>query len=286
MYGPLLSALLMGMVPVWGLHADGQMPAQRLDVSPPVSVLAGQASFGSLRGLSASGVLIVDLDSGRTLYESRASVPRPMASLTKLMTALIIAEEHDLDEWVTIPKSAESVEGSSAKLKAGERYRAGDLLTAALVKSANDAAFTLALYDAGSMDAFVDKMNARAKVLGLKGTTYANPIGLDEAAQKSTPRDLVWLSMYVLRKPEIASRMAMRHATILSESGTTVDLTHTHELMLKSSDIIAGKTGTTDAAGECLMSVVEVDGRRLAVILLNSSDRYADMRRVSAVLSS
>lgn len=286
MYGPLLSALLMGMVPVWGLQADSPMQAARLRVAPPVSSPVSQAQVSSLRSLSASGVLIVDLDSGQTVYESRASVPRPMASLTKLMTALLIVEHHDLDEWVTVPKSVETVEGSKANLKAGDRFQVGDLLTAMLVKSANDAAHVLALYHSGTMDEFVAEMNARTRVLGLKGTTYENATGLDETAQRSTPRDLVWLTMYVLREPEIANRMAIRRATIVSQSGSVVDLTHTHTLMLNTPGILAGKTGTTDAAGECLLSVLQVGDRRLAVILLNSSDRYADMRTVSTALNS
>lgn len=285
MYGPLLSVLLLGMVPVWGMREDDAQ-LRHIGVAAPASVMASSVPFGSLRTLSASGVLIVDLDSGQTLYESRASVPRPMASLTKLMTALLIVENHDLDQWVTIPEGADKVEGSKAELEPGERFTVGDLLTAMLVGSANDAAYVLALHHAGSMDAFVDEMNARAKVLGLRETSYANSTGLDEPAQHSTPRDLVWLTMYVLRKPEIASRMATRHASIVSNSGSTLALTHTHAMLLTSPDIVAGKTGTTDAAGECLMSVVRHGGRRLAVILLNSSDRYADMRRVHDILDS
>jgi serine-type D-Ala-D-Ala carboxypeptidase (penicillin-binding protein 5/6) len=286
MYGPLLSVLLLGTVPVWGLRAEEETHVRRFSIAPPVSQLAASLPFDSLDArLSASGVLIVDLESGQTLYESKASVPRPMASLTKLMTALLVVENHDLDEWVTMPADVEDIEGSRAKLEPRERFRVGDLLTAMLVSSANDAAVVLARHHAGSVEEFVDEMNARATSLGLKGTTYANPTGLDQPDQVSTPRDVVWLAMYVLKKPEIAKRMAIRHASIRSQSGTTLELTHTHTMLQKDS-IVAGKTGTTDAAGQCLLSVVEHGGRRYGVILLNSADRYADMRRVSSVFSS
>jgi D-alanyl-D-alanine carboxypeptidase (penicillin-binding protein 5/6) len=288
MVEPVLSLLLMGLIPVLGTgEMQGGVVPAGIAVAAPAAAEQDNIPFSRLSGtLTASGILVVDLDSAQTLYESGAERPRPMASLTKLMTALLIAENHDLREEVAIPPGVDTLEGSKAKLEPGDRYAVGDLLTALLVQSANDAAVSLAIYHSGSVEAFVAEMNARAASLGLKNTTYDNPIGLDAPLQRSTPRDLAWLTMYVMRIPAIAQRMGTTASVIRSASGTVVTLYHTHEMLHSPASIIAGKTGTTDDAGQCLLSVVETGGRRYGVVFLRSSDRYADMRRMLAILQS
>lgn len=286
MYGSILSVLLMGMVPVWGGQGNLSALSSGMTVARPVTaqVLALDA-LDSL--LTASGAVIVDLDSGQTLYGLNTDVPRPMASLTKLMTALIIVQNHDLDDVVTVPRHATDVIGTTANLPAGERFTVGDLLSALLITSGNDAAVTLAEYHSGSVPAFVEEMNRRARELGLKDTVYENPVGLDAPAQQSTPRDLAWLAMFVLRFDAIAERMGTPTAQIAGLSGKTITLTHTHQLLRAedSDEILAGKTGTTDAAGQCLLSIVEAGGRRYITVLLHSRDRYADLRQVLQTLS-
>lgn len=276
----------MGVFPVWGTgeHSDRAFPI--IDVGSPVLTQTFRGSFTDLyRSLSASGVLVVDLDSGQTLYAYASEVARPMASLTKLMTALIIVENHSLDEWVRVPKSAEEVIGNRAYIVAGEEYTVGDLLSALLIASGNDAAVTLAQFHAGSIFAFVQQMNERAVALGLHHTSFRNPTGLDAAEQKSTPQDLGWLAMFALRNPEIRSRLSTRGARIRSLGGQIVYLTHTHALLHAETSVVAGKTGTTEGAGECLMSVVEKEGKTYLVVLLNSLERYADMRRILDILT-
>lgn len=287
MYGPILSVLLMGMVPVWGGQGDLTALSSDITVAPPASTQTFALDMLDDR-LTASGAIIVDLDSGQTVYERSTGVSRPMASLTKLMTALIIVESHDLDEVVTVPREAAEVIGTRARLPAGEQFTVGDLLSALLIMSANDAAVTLADYHSGSVEAFVEEMNVRARELGLKNTVYENPVGLDAPSQKSTPRDLAWLAMFVMRFPEIAERMGTPTMQISTVTGKTLTLTHTHQL-LRAEDqetILAGKTGTTDAAGQCLLSIVEADGRRYIAVLLHSRDRYADMRQVLGMLTN
>lgn len=287
MYGSLFSVLLMGMVPVWGGQGDITAVSAGFTVAPPAS--AQGSSLALLDdALTASGAVIVDLDSGQTVYGLNLDVSRPMASLTKLMTALIIVENHDLDEIVTVPRHATEVIGTSANLPAGERFTAGDLLSALLIMSANDAAVTLAEFHSGSVEAFVDEMNVRARELGLRDTVYENPVGLDAPAQKSTPRDLAWLAMFVMRFDPIAERMGTPTTKISTVSGKTMTLMHTHQLLRAENqhDILAGKTGTTDAAGQCLLSIVEIGGRRYITVLLHSKDRYADMRQVLKMLST
>jgi len=285
MYGPILSVLLMGMVPVWGLHDAAPLLAQEIRVAPPASTRA--ESFGPLDDrLTASGVIIVDLDSGQTVYDRNVAIPRPMASLTKLMTALIIVENHSLDEVVTVPLEVEDVIGTKAWLPPGEQFTVADLLSALLIMSANDAAITLAQYHSGSVEKFVTVMNERAAELGLKDTTYMNPSGLDAPSQRSSPRDLAWLAMFVMRMEPVAERLGTPSDQISALSGKTITLIHTHQLVRDAdpSSVLAGKTGTTDAAGQCLLSIVEAGGRRYITVLLHSKDRYADMRAVLSML--
>jgi serine-type D-Ala-D-Ala carboxypeptidase (penicillin-binding protein 5/6) len=286
MYGPLLSVLLMGVIPVWGMQEKTPSLPQTISIAPPVT--AQLQTFDPLdQRLTASGVIIVDLESGQTLYERAGSEARPMASLTKLMTALLIVENHDLDEIVTVPSDIGKVVGNTAYLPADERFTVSDLLSALLIMSGNDAAVTLAQYHSGSMEDFAVLMNERAKELGLKKTSYSNATGLDAPQQFSSPRDLAWLTMYVMRNEEIAKRMGTQTDQIYSLSGKTISLTHTHQLLrAEDGDILAGKTGTTDAAGQCLLSIVEApDGHRYIAILLHSKDRYADMRRILDILT-
>lgn len=281
MVGPLLSVLVFGIVPIWGMGDPGIPLARDLRVSPPLSsdlirsvpqLLAG--------GLSASGVVVIDLESGQTVYASRPLQSRPMASLTKLMTALLIVEHHSLDEDVQIAPAVSAVKDNVVGLQVGDTYALGDLLSAMLVHSANDAAVALAVHDAGSEEAFVEKMNARAAALGLSTTVYRTATGFDASGQRSSPRDLGILSMFVLKYPAIADRLSLESASIKSRSGTLLGFTHTHQLLRQENAIIAGKTGTTDGARQCLMSVFEDRGHRYAAILLHSDNRYGDMRRI------
>ena len=281
MYGPLVSVLLMGMLPVWGIAENVPSVSGEITVAPPAAFVLGKLPFIALDGvISASGVLILDLESGQSLFERAPDIARPMASLTKLMTALLIVENHSLDAIVTIPLDIEDTVGTVAHLPPGERFTVGNLLSALLVMSANDAAVTLARFHSGSVSDFALAMNARAVELGLKHTSYQNPAGLDSPLQESSPRDLAWLTMFVMRRPEIADRMAIRAMRIVSLEGQTIPLSHTHALLHEDTLVIAGKTGTTEAAGQCLLSLVEVKQRRLIVILLHSADRYADMRSI------
>jgi serine-type D-Ala-D-Ala carboxypeptidase (penicillin-binding protein 5/6) len=291
MYGSLLSVLLLGIVPVWGARGDIADLRGQISIAPP-AILAAE-DLQELDGkLTASGIVIIDLDSAQTVYAAGADSSHPMASLTKLMTALLIVEHHSLDETVAIPPSVRDVVGNTVHLPVGQRFTVGDLLSAMLIPSANDAAIALAEFHSKSADAFVQDMNDRAVELGLSHTSYANPVGLDDSKQLSSPRDLAWLATYVFRHESIRTRMALKEANIASLEGTDIYLAHSHQLLDVPSTILpgsaivtAGKTGTTDNAGQCLLSLVEVGGRRYVTVLLGSSDRYSDMQQVLLSLS-
>lgn len=274
----------MGMVPVWGLNADGSAVTNELHVAPPALAWEGDVPDFARR-LSASGIIITDLESGQTVFQKNASLEMPMASLTKLMTALVIVENHSLDELVRIPDDIEDVEGNAVHLPAGDTFTVGDLLSALLIKSSNDAAVTLARYHSGSEKEFANVMNERAKVLGLQDTHYDNASGLDSRRQESTPRDIALLGTFVMRIPAIAQRMSTPSDTITSLEGHSMSLMHTNNLIHgANSSVIAGKTGTTDGAGQCLLSIVEEKNRKYVVVLLRSANRYGDMSRILPVL--
>lgn len=284
MFGPLLSLFLMGMVPVWGLNPEMSVISKELAIAPPALALRDELPDFA-RTLSASGIIITDLQSGQTIFQKSASTVMPMASLTKLMTALLIIENHALDERVRVPDDIEDTEGNSVHLPPGDSFTVGQLLSALLINSSNDAAVTLARFHAKTEQEFVRQMNDRAQVLGLRDTHYDNASGLDSRRQISTPRDIALLATFVMRIPAIAERMSTPSDSITSAGGITMTLSHTHTLLHGSkSSVIAGKTGTTDAAGQCLLSIVEEKGRKYVVVLLHSGNRYGDMNRIFPVL--
>lgn len=259
---------------------------QSLAIVPPSSIEVEYIAA------SASGIVIMDAQNGQIVYERNATQTRPMASLTKLMTGLLIAENHDPKELVTITSEATAISGQVANLQVGEQYTVADLLSALLIMSANDAAVALAIHHSGTVPEFVQAMNTRAALLGLAHTSYANPSGLDHPNQYSTPKDIAWLTQYVATQPLLTSRMSRTSATITSESGTITELQHTHALMHKLPDIVsrsqwnvkAGKTGTTYGAKQCLVTLLDGVNRQYIVVLLYSDQRYRDLTNILAVL--
>lgn len=278
MYSALLSVLVFGLVPAAGTVAvSPSETAARLAIEPPPSLemIADPRALNRL--LSASGVTVVDLENAGVVFDRSAGTARPMGSLTKLMTALLLSEGHDLDEVVTITEAVKGVEGTVSNIQPGEQYTVGDLLSALLLSSANDAAFALAVHHSGTVPEFVRAMNDRAQSLGLHDTVFANPAGLDHPTQRSSPRDLAWLTAYAWKIPAVHERMAEPSATITSLAGRTIALQHTHVLLQKS-EVLGGKTGTTAAAQQCLSSIIQIGSRQYVVVLLHSLDRYGDMR--------
>ncbi len=280
MYLSLFSALLLGLFPTVDTVSTSASVLEKVQIAP-----SSEAIEISER-LSASGVVIYDAQSGQKLYAKQARTQRPMASLTKLMTALIIVENHQLDETVLVPRSVVDVTGNKAYLGPGKHYSVGDLLSALLINSANDAAITLAQFHSGSVAAFVGEMNDRALQLGMTGTSFRNPAGLDHPAHWSTPQDIAGLTIFSLRYEEIASRLGRSGQRITSNEGDRIQLYHTHALLHEVSPVLAGKTGTTNDAGQCLMSVVDGAAQQYIVVLFNSNQRYKDMRTILSSLET
>jgi D-alanyl-D-alanine carboxypeptidase len=231
--------------------------------------------------LGARAVLLVDEPSGQVLHAVRAGERLPPASLTKLMTALLVVESGRYFDSVTI-EPGDLIGGSSMGLITGETLTVRDLLDGLLVPSGNDASAALARVLGGRLAGpgrpvarFVARMNARAVELGMSETSFRNSTGLDDIGHLSTANDLALLTRVALRQPVIAQIVGQAMVTVNGRL-RSYPLKNSNQLLGRAGGVIGVKTGTTEAAGECLILLVERDGRRLLAVLLGSSERYQE----------
>ena len=229
----------------------------------------------------AQALVLMEASTGQVLYEKSAHVQRPCASITKVMTLLLVFEAIDagtlhLDDVLTASAHAAGMGGSDIWLKEGEQMTADDLIKACVVMSANDAAVVLAEAVAGSEDAFVERMNARAKELGMQSTTFRNACGLDEDGHLSTARDVAIMSReMLLNHPEIENYCTVWMDTL---RGGATQLVNTNKLLKSYNGITGLKTGTTGKAGVCISASASRDDLRLIAVVLGSSsgkERFA-----------
>ena len=246
----------------------------------------------SILGLAALAALAVGLDAasgtpaprlqatsfyaesaydGAVLVQRAAMQPRPVASITKLMTVLVALEHARPNDVVTVPKAATGIGESSLFLRPGERLTVRDLAIGALVPSANDAAMALALHvGGGSAASFVALMNAKARMLGLRDTRYANPHGLDQPGHVSSARDSVRLVQAALKQPLIRSASRLSSATIAGRNVSSTD-----DLLTRDPRIFGGKTGHTDGAGWAQVAGARARGVTVYAAVLGSPTRAA-----------
>ena len=219
--------------------------------------------------LSASAAILMDADSGEVLYEKDAARKMRIASTTKIMTALVVLEYARLTDTIMVTND-HMVEGSSMYLKPGEVVTVEELLYGLLLCSGNDAA--LALADCcGGLEAFVAAMNDKAAALGMTGTSFANPNGLDDENHYSTARDMAVLAAYAAQEPTFRRICSTRTATV---GGRT--MTNHNKLLSQVEGCIGMKTGYTKAAGRTLVSCAERQGRRLVAVTLCDGNDWAD----------
>ena len=210
---------------------------------------------------------------GRVLWAAAENARHAPASLTKMMTALLVLERGQLDEPVVVSRAAAREDGSRIGLRAGELLRARDLLAAAIMHSANDACRALADH---SGPGFVARMNQRAFTLGLRNTHFVDPCGHDRPGQYSTAADLARLAEQVLQHAEYRSLASIDATTIRTLDGRRrFYLRNTNALIGHYPGAIGVKTGTTGMAGYCVIVAAERNGSRVIVVLLNSPRRWA-----------
>ena len=227
--------------------------------------------------VSAQSAVLIDGRSGSVLFEKQADLRLPMASTTKIMTALVALEYLPLDTVITVDPRAVGVEGSSVYLVAGEQLTLEQLLYALLLESANDAATAIAIGVADSVEAFAELMNQTARDMGLENTCFQNPHGLDHAEHYTTARELAQIASEALKHPTIATIVATRKTTIPHSGNDGVRLLVNHNRLLRDYENAIGvKTGYTKRSGRCLVSAAEENGAMLIAVTLNAPDDWRD----------
>lgn len=244
-------------------------------LSPFPQVLRTPADATALPDVSTASVVLADLDSGQVLYAQDPDAKRAIASLTKIMTAMLVLQRRDPADIVTVRRDAvvpfEDRLGTSALgLQAGERISVGNLLYALLLQSANDAAVALADHVSGSQGRFVDLMNARARELGMRRTRFRSPNGLDDRGY-STARDLVTLSRAAMATPGFAQIVGTKLRAIPAPTGPDRELQNRNALLWLYPGATGVKTGFTSRAGYSVAATAERDDRRLVAVVLGAS---------------
>ena len=224
---------------------------------------------------AARAAVVVHPETGTVLYEKNADERLGIASTTKIMTALVVLEHCALDEPVEILPVYTAVEGSSMYLRAGETYTVEELLYGLMLVSGNDAAVALACHTAGSVEAFADRMNDKARALGMTNSAFQNPNGLDAEGHYSTARDMAKLACAAMENETFR--------TIVSTKSTTVDgqTLVNHNRLLRSYDGAVGvKTGYTKTAGRTLVSCAQRGTTQFVCVTLSDPDDWNDHTRL------
>ncbi|HJV34667.1 D-alanyl-D-alanine carboxypeptidase family protein [Geomonas sp.] len=250
--------------------------------------LPSYIACGTIAALTLSGILsppvqaesrhpasyLVQLN-GHTLVEKNPDLRLAPASLTKMMTALIVLERCKLEEVVTVSRAAARETGHRINLRQGQRLRVHDLLAAALISSANDASRALADHVAGNQQAFVAIMNAKAHALQLHNTHFTNVCGHDDLSLYSTAHDLAKLAELAMQHPTFADLVARPTMAITTVDGRrTFHLKSVNRLIGRYPGATGVKTGTTPNAGQCLVALAQRDDRRILLVLMRSRNRW------------
>jgi D-alanyl-D-alanine carboxypeptidase len=231
--------------------------------------------------VTANAVVVQDAVGRSMLFEQNADTPMLPASTTKLMTALVALDMYpDLEVPLTVNVEDHTL-GQTMDLKKGEVISARSLLAGLLIRSGNDAALTLANNAPGGYDSFVKAMNERARELGLKGTKYKNPSGLEQYDHVTTARDLAVLIAEVVKHDVLTELMLTRSQTVYDVTGSIAHhLVTTDELLGVIPDMRAAKTGYTANAGECFVTYIERGGRGVVTVVLRSQDRFGETQKL------
>ncbi len=218
--------------------------------------------------------LLIDGQSASPIISKNADLPVPVASTTKMMTAIVALENLELDRLITIPESSKKIEGSLAGFKAGELWSVENILIALLVQSSNDAAEALS-HALGGRETMVSLMNRKAEKFGLLSSEFADAAGLDDSG-RSTARDLSVLARVLLENRRLERVVALPDARIVeAQSGRTIDLKSSNRLLseFQYRGALGIKTGFTYAAGHCLVAAARRGERTLIAVILNTDEQ-------------
>lgn len=220
--------------------------------------------------IQVPAAVVIDFDTGRVLYDKNGDEKRKMASLTKIMTSILLVENCDMEEQIEVPKKAAQIGGSTVGLKAGDIVTAKSLLYGMLLPSGNDCAYTVAIHLGGTIENFAKMMNDKAKVLGLTSTNFVNPHGLDKENHYTTAKEMAYLTRYALKNPYIDEAVKTKSITINFGSFTKT-LNNTNSLLRTYEKADGVKTGFTNGAERCLVSSATDNDRRYICVVLGAT---------------
>ena len=248
----------------------------------PPSKIKGASSFN----VNAKAAVVLDAGTNTILYFKNSDANLPIASLTKIMTALVVLENADLNEVVVISQEAFQSSGNKNNLAVGEKITVKNLLEIMLISSDNIAARALAEHTGGSVNNFVALMNKKADSIGLKNTRFLNPSGLDDRRgnNASTAYEVARLVDYALEKPLIWENLRIQKATVFStDEKIKHNLKSTNLLLGKMKNIIGGKTGLTNRAGQCLALVIADpdNNHKIISVVLDADDRFLETEKLT-----
>jgi serine-type D-Ala-D-Ala carboxypeptidase (penicillin-binding protein 5/6) len=257
------TVLAAGVVPGWAGQAAAAPPA-------PAGPKAVRARYA----------ILVDPASGAVLWGRRSRTPAPPASLTKMLTALAVRASLDLDDVTVASKAAAGQPARRLAVRRGQKLTVDQALKALMISSANDVAVMLAEAAGGSVGRFARAMDAESERLGLRGSSWRNPHGLDQRGHRSTAFDLAILARAVLQDRWLARVVRKRHAAFVTPSGRRHSLTARSRFLLGYRGAVGVKTGFTDDAGHCLAAAATRGGRTLIAVVLHSPDNAGDAGRM------
>lgn len=256
--------------------ASRNQPVLPATPAASLSIPIRTTTTGGLNLSPEASILAIDRATATTLYAQKSGQQRPIASITKLMTAMVILSRHSTDEMVTIGQlPAYDPSAETLGLQTGETYRLGDLVRAALVISGNDAADALAMYDSGTVTKFAAQMNLRLAEWNITGARFNNASGLEDTGNYASADALARIALLALQNDFIRESIRQPTATITSTAGRTYTNVSTNKL-LATGRYYGIKTGYTLASGQCFLGLTKVGGREIITVVLGSPDRFGE----------
>ena len=236
--------------------------------------------FSSDINLEARSFISIDGDTVEVLTEKESNIRVPMASTTKIMTAIVVLEGAKLDEIVTVSKNAVSAYGLGIGLRPSERITVESLLYAILLNSSNDGSVALAEHVAGNEEEFARLMNKKAKEINALDSSFTNASGLDDPNHYSTVSDLALMARYALQNSKFQEIVSIKQQTITSLEGITHYLRNSNKLIGSEFNVLGVKTGYTQEAGECLVTLAQEESKNIITVVLNSPDRFKETKQL------
>lgn len=230
--------------------------------------------------ISADSACLIAAETGVVIYSKNENKKMPMASTTKIMTALLAAESGKSEDIVTVSKNAEKQEGSSIYLRNGEKIKLSDLTLGLMLNSGNDAAVAIAEHLSGSCENFAAEMNKKAAEIGVLNTSFKNPNGLDEPGHYTTAYDLATISAYAMKNDMFRDIVSKKTSSVNLQNGQILYFSNHNKLLKMYDGAIGIKTGFTKNSGRCLVSAAERDGILLIAVTLNAPDDWNDHKKM------